>query len=89
MAPGDAIFGIIDRFVKDTSPKKVNLSIGVYRTAEGEPFCYESIRKAEEEMVQNNVGKDYEPYEGNSDYIRQAKALVFGDNPEILDKVPP
>ncbi len=35
MAPPDAIFGVTERFKKDTNPKRVNLSVGAYRDEHG------------------------------------------------------
>ncbi len=35
MAPADPILGVAVAFNADPSPKKVNLGIGAYRTAEG------------------------------------------------------
>ena len=42
--PPDAVFGVNDAFKKDTSPRKVNLSIGAYRDESGKPWVLPSIR---------------------------------------------
>jgi len=35
MAPPDAIFGVTERFKKDSSEKRINLSVGAYRDEHG------------------------------------------------------
>lgn len=35
LAPPDAIFGVVERFKKDTHPKRINLSVGAYRDEHG------------------------------------------------------
>jgi aspartate/tyrosine/aromatic aminotransferase len=47
LAPPDAILGTAIAFRKDTSPDKVNLGIGAYRTEEGKPYVFRAVSLAE------------------------------------------
>ena len=40
-APADAILGLIAEHKNDPRPEKIDLGVGVFRTAEGETYCYE------------------------------------------------
>ena len=77
----------MDLFLKDPYPGKVNLSIGVYRTEEGKPHVYNSVRKAEEDLARFDGDKEYTSSVGNETLVDLSKQLVFGNNREILDRV--
>ena len=44
-APIDPIFGLNLAFKADSSPNKVNLGVGAYRTEEGKPLVLNSVQK--------------------------------------------
>jgi aspartate aminotransferase len=46
MGPADPVLGVAENFKKDTSSKKVNLSIGAYRCDNGKPVVLESVKNA-------------------------------------------
>ena len=85
--PPDLIFGIVDEFLKDKDPNKVNLSIGVYRTAEGKPHVYRAVRKAEEELSRFGSDKDYLPPGGDPLFLRLNREMVFGPTHPELHRV--
>jgi len=85
--PPDPIFGIVEMFLKDKTPNKVNLAIGVYRNADGTPHVFRAVRKAEEELAKFDGDKEYTKTTGEDLYINLSKQLVFGDNKEITDRV--
>ena len=55
LAPPDPILGMALAYKADPSPNKVNLSIGAYRTDEGVPYVFQSIREAEAEILQDKT----------------------------------
>ncbi|CAG9861153.1 unnamed protein product [Phyllotreta striolata] len=59
MGEKDPIFGILDAFLNDTNPSKVNLSIGIFRTDDNKPFVLECVRKAEKIIISKNLDKEY------------------------------
>lgn len=79
-APVDEIFALNHAYVADTHPKKVNLGIGVYRTAEGQPWPLSSVQKIEEQMSrENDAGRhEYLPIEGDTVFTKAARDLMFG-----------
>ncbi len=83
----DPIFGIVDMFNHDKHPDRVNLSIGVYRTAEGKPHVFKVIRRVEEELARLGSNMDYTPGRGDSDYLYLSKQLIFGNNTSLLERV--
>jgi len=67
VAPQDSIFGLVQKYNEDTSPKKVNVVVGAYRTEEGEPYLFEVVRKAEKLLVAHEErNKEYLPIAGFS-----------------------
>jgi len=44
--PPDAIFGLIEKFKKDTNPNKINLSVGVYQDESGKTPVMNAVYEA-------------------------------------------
>lgn len=65
----------------------MNLSIGVYRTAEGKAHVFKAVRMAEEELANSEIDKDYNTYAGNPLFLRQCKELIFGEGTKVVDRV--
>lgn len=45
MAPPDPILGVSEAFKADTSPDKLNLGVGAYRTEELQPYVLKVVQK--------------------------------------------
>jgi aspartate/tyrosine/aromatic aminotransferase len=45
MAPPDPILGVSEAFKKSTSPTKLNLGVGAYRTEELQPYVLDVVKK--------------------------------------------
>jgi aspartate aminotransferase len=77
-APPDAILSLATRFKEDPDPKKCNLGIGAYRTAEGKPWILPSVAEAEK-MVVNDPGadKEYVPIDGKPEHKKYVQELIF------------
>ncbi len=77
--PEDPIFGLQAAFLKDTNKNKVNLGIGAYRDALGNPLVFTAVHAAEEWILKNNLNKEYLPIAGEKAYINETAKLVFGE----------
>jgi len=84
--PEDLIFSTQAAFLKDPAPKKANLGIGAYRDAEGNPLVFLSVRKAEAQLLEKHLYKEYLPILGAADYISETAKLIFGaDHTKLTD----
>ena len=79
----DPILGIRDAFLRDSATHKLNLAVGVYRTAEGKPLVLECVKSAEakllEEQRAGRTFKEYLPPEGMSRFCDLSLRLLLGD----------
>lgn len=78
MGPPDAILGIAQAFRACEDPKKVNVCVGAYRTAEGKPWVLPSVRAAEHKMLEEDDIKEYLPIEGDQDFVAKALKFAYG-----------
>lgn len=84
VAPPDAILGITEAFNKDTNPKKINLSVGIFQDAQGKTPILASVKEAERRILANEVNKNYKPIDGAPDYNKLVQELLFGAGHEVL-----
>lgn len=79
----DQIIAVTEAFRRDSRNEKINLSIGVYRDEQGRLPLFESIRRAEtviaEQEARSGGGKPYAPIEGLPEYREATCRLIFGD----------
>src|SRR5512145_2035374 len=78
MAPADPILGVTEAFVADTSPRKVNLGVGVYTDDNGKIPLLECVRHAESERLKSSPPRGYLPIDGLKAYDLAVQELVFG-----------
>lgn len=84
-APLDPILGMSQRFANDTDPRKVNVSIGAYRTDEGKPLVLKCVKKAEQAIVADaSLNKEYLPQRGDATYTGLCGKILFGEKSEML-----
>ncbi len=81
--PNDPILGLPIAFAADPRPNKINLGIGTYRTAEGIPLVLSSVRKAENQLLQKHLNKEYLPIEGDAEFLRYALQLLVGTDSSV------
>lgn len=87
MAPADPILGLTEAFNKDPNPNKINLSVGVYKDAEGKTPVFRAVKRAEEQILQRETSKDYMPIQGSPAYAERVQALVLGaDHPAVVER---
>jgi len=83
-APDDPILGMRDAFLADPATRKLNLAVGVYRTAEGQPLVLDSVKAAEAHLLaETQAGRMYKEYLPPVGMLRFAEAsvkLLYGDS---------
>ncbi|KAJ6685596.1 ASPARTATE AMINOTRANSFERASE [Salix purpurea] len=87
LPPEDAILGVTVAYNKDSSPDKLNLGVGAYRTEEGKPLVLKVVRRAEQMLVNDNSRvKEHLPIVGLADFNKLSAKLIFGaDSPAIQE----
>ena len=78
MAPPDPILRLSTEYKEDKDKRKVNLGIGAYRDEDGKPYVFPVVRKAEEFIMDQNLDKEYAPIEGDKDFAKGARGVIFG-----------
>ena len=61
LAPPDVILGTTTAYKKDTDPNKVSLGVGAYRDDNEKPYVFDVVKKAQREIVEENLDKVYKP----------------------------
>lgn len=79
----DPILSMRDHFLKDTATNKLNLAVGVYRTAEGKPLVLQCVQAAEAKLLaEQQAGrtfKEYLPPDGLSEFCTLSLQLLLGN----------
>ncbi len=81
---GDPIFALVDAFVADARPHKVNLGIGIYFDEDGRLPVLDSVRRAEAMALDAGGAKAYLPMEGDAACRRAVQRLLFGAGHEAI-----
>ncbi len=84
VAPEDPILGITEAFSRDPNPSKINLSVGVYKDANGKTPVLPSVKEAERRLLDAEPTKSYKPIHGAADYAATVQAMLFGADHEIV-----
>lgn len=83
--PPDAIIGIMALFRADPSPKKVDLSVGVYQDDSGRTPVLDCVRQAERQLLEAQETKSYVAIAGNAGYNEGVERLLFGEDHAALE----
>jgi aspartate/tyrosine/aromatic aminotransferase len=78
--PADAILGLIAEHRDDPRPEKIDLGVGVYRTAGGETPVLKTVKKAEQRLVDEQRSKAYIGTAGSAEFNVAMQNLTFGDD---------
>ena len=78
-AQADAILGLIAEHGNDPRAEKIDLGVGVYRTAEGETPVLDVVKRAEQILIDQQETKTYIGTAGAADFNSAMQALIFGD----------
>ncbi|GMT05139.1 hypothetical protein PENTCL1PPCAC_27313, partial [Pristionchus entomophagus] len=86
-APPIEVFHMNNLYLQDSSPNKVNLTIGAYRTEEGKPWVLPVVHNAEVALANDtSLNHEYLPVLGFDAFSKAATALVLGeDSPAIAE----
>jgi aspartate/tyrosine/aromatic aminotransferase len=85
LLPDDPILSLPLLFTADPRSIKVNLGIGSYKTAEGSPLVLSCVKKAESQILQKSLNKEYLPIDGDADFIKWSLSLLFGIASPLLN----
>jgi aspartate/tyrosine/aromatic aminotransferase len=76
------------RFQQDSDSRKVNVSIGAYRTDEGAPLVLNCVKKAEQQVVEavqaGTMNKEYLPQRGDPEFAALCQTMLLGENSELV-----
>ena len=75
----DAILGLIAEHRNDPRAEKIDLGVGVYRTAAGETPVLDVVKRAEQILIDTQGTKAYIGTAGAADFNAAMQALTFGD----------
>jgi len=78
-APADAILGLIAEHANDPRPQKIDLGVGVFRTAEGETPVLDVVKIAEQRLVDTQSSKAYIGTAGDPSFNAAMQAMTFAD----------
>lgn len=76
--PPDAILGLTLAYAADKRAEKVNLGVGAYKTTDLKPLILNTVKKAEQILIEKETSKDYLPIDGSREYVELTKHLIFG-----------
>jgi len=82
-APADAILGLIAEHANDPRPQKVDLGVGVFRTAEGETPVLDVVKIAEQRLVDSQSSKAYIGTAGDPSFNTAMQAMTFADAVDV------
>uniref|UniRef100_A0A7S4G3Y9 aspartate transaminase n=1 Tax=Eutreptiella gymnastica TaxID=73025 RepID=A0A7S4G3Y9_9EUGL len=84
MAPPDPILGVTQAWRADTSPDKLNLGVGAYRSEEGQPWVLPTVKDAEAELLKQQeagkINKEYLPIDGIPEFYNASVKLMLGED---------
>lgn len=84
-APADPILGLNDAFKLETRNPKINLGVGVFKDEHGNTPILKSVKKAEARLLETEKSKGYLSISGIEEYGQVVRALLFGENSELVN----
>ena len=83
-AAPDPILSMRDAYLADPAEKKLNLAVGVYRTAEGQPYVLDCVQEAEADLLETQregrAFKEYLPPVGMASFCEASLRLLLGES---------
>ncbi|MFZ2554866.1 aromatic amino acid transaminase [Psychrobacter urativorans] len=83
---GDPILGLMDKFVADPNPNKVNLGIGIYYDENGQLPVLDCVKTAEQRIANPIAPRPYLPMAGLPGHQQACQDLLFGKDAQILQQ---
>lgn len=78
--PPDAILGLIAEYRNDSRADKIDLGVGVYRTADGRTPVLDVVKVAEQRLVDTQDSKAYIGTAGDQAFNAAMQAMTFADS---------
>ncbi|WP_343587372.1 amino acid aminotransferase [Herbaspirillum sp.] len=75
---GDPILSLMEQFLRDERPGKVNLGIGIYADGQGAIPVLPSVRSVDQALAAVAAPYTYLPMEGHAGYRQAVAQLLFG-----------
>jgi aspartate aminotransferase len=82
--PDDPILGILTSYRNDDNPKKIDLSVGVYKDEDGLTPIFDAVKKAESKKLSEETSKTYTSIEGDPVFCEFIQKLVLGDDHVVI-----
>ncbi len=83
--PADALLALIKLHNEDPREGKIDLGVGVYRTATGATPVFAAVKAAEKKLLEIQDSKAYLGPEGDMGFVRALMPYVFGAANPTLD----
>jgi aspartate aminotransferase len=77
--PADAILGLIAEHRDDPRASKIDLGVGVYRNSDGVTPVLDTVKLAEQRLVDTQTSKSYIGTAGDPEFNASMQALTFAD----------
>lgn len=75
----DPIMSLMEAYMQDDNPQKVNLGIGLYYDHQGNIPLMQAVHIAEQRLLEQQRPHTYPPIEGSALFARQIQTLLFGE----------
>ncbi|MEX2943372.1 aromatic amino acid transaminase [Serratia fonticola] len=75
----DPIMSLMEAYMQDPNPQKVNLGIGLYYDHQGNIPLMQAVHIAEQRLLEQQRPHTYPPIEGSALFARQIQTLLFGE----------
>lgn len=71
---------VLNKCAKDPNPNKIDVTIGVYMTEDGDSsYVFPSVKQAKQELLAKDPGHCYTKMSGIPEFIRGSQNLIFGE----------
>lgn len=81
---GDPILGLMEKFLADNNPDKVNLGIGIYYDENGVLPVLDCVKTAEQCIADPILPRPYLPMAGLPGHRKACQELLFGKDAQVL-----
>lgn len=82
--PGDPILGLMEAYAQDPNPRKFDLGVGVYKDAQGLTPIPQSVKLAEQRLVEQQTTKTYIGGHGGAEFGKVINELVLGAGSRLI-----
>lgn len=82
--PGDPILGLMEAYAADSNPRKFDLGVGVYKDALGLTPILQSVKLAEQRLVERQTTKTYIGGHGDTAFGKVINDLVLGADNALI-----